>query len=462
MAPAWAGESPRVPGSTREWDDVQTEAVPIAPPRRSEARRSVLTRRLANELPRAEHAEGFTGSNAGRATRRVRTLVPVSAPRSALVMPVAVTHASIAALAALAGATMLVLAVPGVYWLLSLTAIAGAGGWLAYALTQRGAHRAAEAALLASQFGALVWLLALLGPRAALLAGIPALALLWLRMAGRGVAVATVITAFALYVAWTCLALAGAAAPGLFLDAGGSALVDGLALALGLGALLVGLLDHSRARTRLESLAQARQHEALMLRARTARLTQQVEDDGARLDTALARALRGSGIPPLTAEGALSPLAETVGTVAERLMTLQRDREDRLRLEGAVRSVTRAVERAWLGLPWSWPEWSGTAMDELVALLRTPRPHEARVAHDAWSEETPTLVELPALDRGMRPSRWDDSIPQIYPYGAKAANGWSQPLPSARAGARTPVQAGSGRITPLPWDEWNQWPTWEG
>lgn len=449
---AWAGESSRTPGFTHGWDDVQTEPVPVVLTRRSEARRSVLTRRLSDEQSRVEDTEGTSRSNTGRAAPRARTRLPVATPRTAFVVPLAVTHAAIAALAALASAALLLLNVPGVYWPLSLTAIAGLGGWLAYALAQRGAPRAADAALLAWQFGALVWLLALLGPRAALLAGTPALALLWLRMAGRGAAVAAVVTSFALYVAWTCLALAGVAAPGVALGAAGAALVDGLALALGLGALLVELLDLAHTRTRLELAAQARQHEALLLRARTARLTQQVEDDGARLDAALGRALRGGGIPPLKAEGALSPLAETVGTVADRLMTLQRDREDRLRLEGAVRSVTRAVERAWLGLPWSWPEWSGTAMDELVALLRTPHPQGAREVRDVWSDETPTLVELPALDRSM---------PQLYPYGAKAANGWSQPLSSARAGARTPVQASSGRITPLPWDEWNQWPAWE-
>ena len=381
-------------------------------------------------------------------------------------MPVAVAHAGVAAAAALTGAAMLVLNASGALWPLTLTVITGAGGGLAYALDQRRDGRRWDvAALLASQIGVMVWLLTLLGPRAALLTVVPALALLALRMVGRGAALAVVVGAFALYLAYAMLALGGVVAPVVTLDAGGGMLADGLAAAAGLGATLFGLLHLASDRARMDMAAQARLYESRVLRARLAQLTQQVEDDGERLDAALGRALQGSGISAIAADGMLSPLAETVGAAADRLQTLQRDREDRLRLEGAVRAVTRAVERAWLGLPWAWPEWSGTPMDELVALLRTPRPSESREAAEAWSEETPTLLQLPALNRVPAPIPWGRETAPVYPYGARAANGWSQPLaqPYEPFGTTSTPPARTGaQITPLPWNEWNQWPGWEG
>lgn len=454
------------------WDEMSTEPVPTVaravspqvpqPPRA--ARQPVPTRRLRDmdAAPESERRAGTATGLRAHAARSERPERPIPLPRAELVTPVAVAHAGVAAAAAVAGAVMLLLDAPGALWPLSLTLITGVGGWLAYALAARsGARGTAATVLLASQLGILAWLLALLGPRAALLAIVPALALLALRMMGRGAAMAVAIGAFALYVVSAAVTLGAVAAPGAALDAGGAALADGLALAAGLGATLLGMLHLANSRAWSELAAQARLHEARVLRARLAQVTRQVEDDGERLEAALSRALHGGGIPPVTAGGALSPLAETVGVAAERLQTLQRDREDRLRLEGAMRAVTRAVERAWLGLPWSWPEWSGTPMDELVALLRTPRPRESREMPEVWTEETPTLLQLPALDRGMAPRSWESEPLPVYPYMAKAANGWSRPLEQPSGAARRPGRSG-GQITPLPWNEWNQWPGWEG
>lgn len=450
------------------WDQLKTEPVPVVSPASRKTRRPVPTLRLRDEPAAAAGAGRQPRNESNVPVPAPRHARPVPLPRTELATPVAVVHAAVAAIAALTGAALLVQGQPGALWALSLALIAGAGGWLAYALAQpSGGRRSAGQVLVTSQVATLAWLMALLGPRAALLAGVPALALLALRMAGRGAALGVVMASFVLYAAGTLLTLGGVLVPALSLDAGGQTLVDALALAAGLSAALFGLLNYASRTARAEQVTQARVHETHVLRARLAQLTQQLEDDGERLDAALAHALQGSGIPPVSADGALRPLAETVNAVADRLKTLQRDREDRLRLEGSVRAITRAVERAWLGLPWAWPDWSGTATDELVALLRTPRPHderEGREARAAWNEETPTLLQLPALARGPMSRPSDAELPQAhpsaYPYGAKAANGWSQPLSPPFGVARTPVRS-SAQETPLPWSEWNKWPNWE-
>jgi hypothetical protein len=214
---------------------------------------------------------------------------------------------------------------------------------------------------------------------------------------------------------------------------------------------------------------QARQHEVRTLRTRLGQLRAQVEDDAAQLDGALARVLSGRPAPaPVETDGLLSPLAETTNAAAERLATLQRDREDRLRLEGAVRTVTQAVERAWLGLPWSWPEWSGTVLDELVALLRTPRPQETRAD---WSDQTPTLTAIPSVERanerGMTPRSWERTTPISMPLtGVRAA--WSQAL-NGTTGANEhlpalypvpPTDSARAPSAVLPWREWDTWREW--
>jgi hypothetical protein len=185
----------------------------------------------------------------------------------------------------------------------------------------------------------------------------------------------------------------------------------------------------------------------------------------------------------------LSPLVERVIAVADRLEILQRDREDRVRLEGAVRQVSRALERGWLGLPWSWPDSSGTLLDELVALLRAPNPRQMPL----WREETPPLVPIPTLNTGLTPRPWEaidtsavnpyvrhdsraglpaltnrPSFPDYSDHHAIAAFGnsgvgWPAPI-SGDNFAQQPTpepQPAYARANPLPWDEWDTWGTWD-
>ncbi|HEY7984802.1 MAG TPA: hypothetical protein VID73_11580, partial [Ktedonobacterales bacterium] len=138
--------------------------------------------------------------------------------------------------------------------------------------------------------------------------------------------------------------------------------------------------------------------------------------------------LRGGATEGVWAEGALSPLAEQVNVVAERLVELSYDREERKRLESAARRLIRNIERAWLGLSWSWPEASGVILDDLIALLRTPPPAEPSQLPE---DTTPTgQVVAPHLYRawqpgesspsrasGPQPSLWPDRLTPSQPSG---------------------------------------------
>ena len=90
-------------------------------------------------------------------------------------------------------------------------------------------------------------------------------------------------------------------------------------------------------------------------------------------------------------------LAETILDTAARLEVLQRDREERLRLEGALRVLVRAVERQWLGVEPEWPEHTGTAIDELVTLLQSPRLDVAYQREAEAPSITPRLIPIPTL-----------------------------------------------------------------
>ncbi len=466
-AAAPAPEPPRSPapaGVPHRPSGSDAPLVPDAPVPTPTPRRPVPTKRLA--AVGASPAPASVTATEGRAQssespprgRKERRLT--FSPEPKLVMLVAGGHAAVATLAALAGAVLLVEEQAVAVWPLALTAVAGVGGWLAYALAQQKRSRSlAGVALLCSQLGMLAWLLAFVGPRAAVLVLVPAMTFLALRTAGRVAAGSGVAVALALYALFVALALRGTVGPVVALDAGATAVLDGVLVVLGLVVMFLAANWSHTARMRAESAARARQQEALQLRVRTSALRQQVEDDVELLHRALAVALQGQGIEPVRVEGVLSPLAESVNATAERLATLQRDREDRVRLEGAVRSVTRVVERAWLGLPWTWPAPSGTVLDELVAFLRAPRPHEATME---WSDETPTLVPIPSMDATptSRP-------PELRPYpslrslaGEPGAAAPSRALAGEEVPA-VPAVPPAFSAPPLPWREWDEWHNWD-
>jgi hypothetical protein len=141
--------------------------------------------------------------------------------------------------------------------------------------------------------------------------------------------------------------------------------------------------------SRLNVVARGRavEHAALLTEAQLDRLRTQTEDDADTLRRTLRQALRGEQPDRVYARGALSVVAEEVNTVTDRLVDLGYDRVERKRLESATRRLTRVIERAWLGLPWSWPDATGTLLDDLLALLRMPPPADTP---DLLDDTTPT------------------------------------------------------------------------
>lgn len=280
----------------------------------------------------------------------------------------AASAALVAAILALSGEG------PGAAWSLALAVLVGAGASCAYLLLQRrGAQPLAAIVLLCSQLGVFAWAFALVGARPALLAFVPALVVLALRLSGRGVALGTAAALLALYLALTAAHTAAIIAPSFVTsDVTGTLLDAGVATAGLLLSLVAVLALYAGERGALR-LAEQRRRDADDLLAGYTILQESVRRDAARLETALAAALRGQSVEPVAphvADPALYQLAELFDLATARLETLHRDREDRVRLEGATRRVARAVDQLASGHAPTWPNASGTLVDALVTSLR--------------------------------------------------------------------------------------------
>ncbi|HEU0026796.1 MAG TPA: hypothetical protein VFQ25_06730 [Ktedonobacterales bacterium] len=291
-------------------------------------------------------------------------------------------------------------------WAMAFALIAGIGAGLGHLAWQMKRARLAPLALVISQLGLLAWSLALLGARPALMALAPFTAALALRALGRWAAALASLASLSLYGAALALNLMSAWTPIAAFEPIPAAALDAAILVAGMALTALALMrlyavsERERARTRaIERAARLASLELESLRSQT-------EDDADALRRALSAALRGVPTEDMRAEGALSPLADQVGVVAQRLVELSHDREERKRLESAVRRLIRNIERAWLGLSWSWPEASGVILDDLVALLRTPPPSEPSQLPE---KATPTgQLVAPHLYRAWQPG---DSIP---------------------------------------------------
>ncbi|HEV2235765.1 MAG TPA: hypothetical protein VGR57_03805, partial [Ktedonobacterales bacterium] len=309
--------------------------------------------------------------------------------------------------------------------LLAIAALTLVGGIAGYALVATSRPTWAGAlALVAAQLTVLGLIYSAIGPQVAVLLFAPAAAHLAQRMGGRTVAIICGAGAVMVYIAFVIVSLI---VPAPVIQPTALLFFNLFAAIAGTGLLLVSLVFVASARERSEASARARLYELRLLRARAAELRERTEGDAKLLEEALTTALRGRGIEPVAAEGALSPVADVINDVADRLATLQKDREDRLRVEGAVRAVVRAVERGWLGLPWAWPEPSGTLLDRLVAYLRTPRPREAATPLP-WGDEPPTFVPRPARGANSRPlePRSDPNIARAFAAMDEQWDPWSE------------------------------------
>lgn len=388
-------------------DAADFETEPPAAPSDARQRLARATRPITMSAPITTPV-GQHAPDHMRARRPLRPameeVAPAPAPRflsavrrgsARFAMEVAIWHAVAGLLTAVAGSAMLLGELPLAGWTLVLAGLMIAGGAGAYVLLHlwRSARRA-TLVLVVAQVGAMIWAYALIGPQLAVVLLLPAAIWVAFRAGGRMPAMLCGIGGLCVYAGFFFTDDLLGIQPAFVLGFHTQRALNAGAVVVGISLAIAAIVMTASTYERSDAAARARLYEVRLLRAEIARLRYQTEEDSQLLEESLARALRGRGIDPITSEGTLSPVAESVNTVAERLATLQKDREDRLRLEGALRSLIRAVERAWLGLPWGWPESSGTMLDDLVALLRVSRAQQ-RYAPFGRSDETPTLVPVP-------------------------------------------------------------------
>ena len=428
----------------RERGAVQTQ--PVASIRLARLRPSLGTTREAYARPLAEPQP---------TTQRLHqpaALQPL--PEPDLLLPIAATHAALAAAAALVGVSLLMANQSLAFWAVAFAAISGGGGGAAYLYSQRPDGRwSAGVSLLISQVGIVLWGMLVVGAHATFLTLVPAMVVLALRLVGRAAATITTAATALLYCVVLVLQSQGGLHPLVPQRSPWLGPIDALIVSGGMLLMLIALIGLQAGQAHALAMARARQHEVQQLRMRLATLRQQTEDDAALLQQTLAEALRGQGTDPIAAQGPLSLLAETIDDAADRLATLQRDREERLRLEGALHAVIRAVERSWLGLPWMWPEPSDTVLDELVALLRAPRP---KPDETSLPGDTPGLVPIPNLTIVPRSGQRNGQAPI-------SGTGWTR-LPTRlrrrntldSTGAEPPNSPSRPR-----WSEWRAWSEWE-
>lgn len=283
-------------------------------------------------------------------------------------------------------------------WALVGAIIAGAGAAIAYAASEVASwQRFAPYVLVVSQLGLLTWAMLVLGPRPSLLALAPALIEVALLMSGTLLASVLLLGALLIYALFAGLTISIGLAPVIALDPTAAMALDVVFVVVGLLAALWLLLTIQGGRERAQATARARRHEADVLRNLMTQFRQETQDETGKLESALIQALKGHGIGPVPSEGMYRLLAETIIDTASRLEILQRDREERLRLEGSLRVLIRAVEREWLGIQPEWPGYTGTAIDELVALLRTPRLELTYQHETELPSITPRLIPIPTL-----------------------------------------------------------------
>lgn len=387
-------------------DAANFETRPLAMPGGARHRMTAATRPIAagapittpvrRPAPDQVRARRSPGPAVGDATTAPRFLSAVRRGSVRFAMEVAIWHAVAGLLAALVGSALLLGEQPLGGWILALAGLVIASAAGAYALLQlRCSARWATTVVVMAQLGALAWVYLLIGPQVGAAVVLPAGIWLAFRAGGRAPAVLSGIGGLCVYAWFRFLAEGTSFRPAFVPGIRTQLALDASAVVIGIGVTVVAIVGTASAFERSEAAARARLYELRLLRADMARLRHQTEEDGQLLEESLARALRGRSIDPITIDSMLSPVAEGVNAVAERLATLQKDREDRLRLEGALRSLMYALERARMGLAWGWPEPSGTTLDEVVALLRAARPQQQRHASVSGSDETPTLVPVP-------------------------------------------------------------------
>ena len=161
----------------------------------------------------------------------------------------------------------------------------------------------------------------------------------------------------------------------VFVDNGVMRLLDVAFAVVGLTLLLVAItLVVTQLRRALSGEA-ATDHRLQVLERRTQAKRAVIDADAIALQTEIARTLRGATPRQITTCEDLAPLSTMLNAMTTRVPGLLADREERLRLEKAIRDLATALETAWAGFEWTWPAPTGTTVDRLVTILRpTPLP----------------------------------------------------------------------------------------
>jgi hypothetical protein len=317
----------------------------------------------------------------------------VNAPRPSVIAWAAIAQAALALLGALVFASLAVRGDSQALQALLFAALTGVPAGVAYILAARRATALLGAlALVGSQIALFGWSFALVGPRPALLLLTPALIVVAMWMGGRTLGGGLAIGLGALYA----FAALGSALAHRDLV---TATLDLIAVVVGLTATCAALLALDRRAATAEAQAKTWQTEAERLDTLNQAQRARVEEEGSYLRATLAEALQGRGTVRVALEGPLARLTEMVYTVASRLLTLRRDRDERVRLEGALAQLMRAVEDALLGGNAQWPRQTGTPVDTLSDQLAGAPVWRAE-SHDGLVRQDFSAATLPTPEGG--------------------------------------------------------------
>jgi hypothetical protein len=108
--------------------------------------------------------------------------------------------------------------------------------------------------------------------------------------------------------------------------------------------------------------------QTLERRALTKRLS--LDADAMALQTQIAQAMANQRPQSIATSEELAPLAQMINAANARIPSLLHDRDERLKVERAVRDLIQALETAWAGFTLTWPAPSHTIVDRLLPLLR--------------------------------------------------------------------------------------------
>lgn len=276
-------------------------------------------------------------------------------------------------LLALAGAVMLIanpaMQLAGVFL---LTYTCAAVALIAFALIFARYQAPTGAAVLALGADVLAVLLgiALLGPRLETLVLLPGTLLITALLVDQWIVIMGACIGFGAFAVSLALSQFGMLHAALTIDEYTFRWLDMGFLFIGLVVLLVAInLVLQQLRSALANEA-AMTHRLVVADRRSQAKRIAIDADAVALQTQLARTLRGMEAQPVTTCEELAPLANMINATTARLPALLHDREERLRLEKAIRDLASTLESAWAGFELRWPAQTGTTVDRLVTILR--------------------------------------------------------------------------------------------